>query len=133
LQEKEGLSLKEIADILTRKSGLLGVSGVSYDMRSILQAIDSGNDRARLAVDLFCYRLARALLGLAAGLERIDGLIFTGGIGENSAIRRFGKSQRNSAAPDRKHWIMKSGQKERSLEVCRPLAWMKSSLERLLR
>jgi acetate kinase len=88
LQEKEGLSLKEITDILTRKSGLLGVSGVSQDMRSILQAIGSGNDRARLAVDLFCYRLARALLGLAAGLERIDGLIFTGGIGENSAIIR---------------------------------------------
>jgi acetate kinase len=88
LQEQEGLSLKEITDILTRKSGLLGVSGVSQDMRSILQAIDSGNDRARLAVDLFCYRLARALLGLAAGLERIDGLIFTGGIGENSAIIR---------------------------------------------
>jgi acetate kinase len=85
LQEREGLSLGEITDMLTRKSGLLGVSGVSHDMRSILQAMDSGNDRAQLAVDLFCYRLARALLGLAAGLERIDGLIFTGGIGENSA------------------------------------------------
>ena len=88
LQEREGFSLGAITDILTRKSGLLGVSGVSQDMRSILQAIDSGNDRARLAVDLFCYRLARALLGLAAGLQRIDGLIFTGGIGENSAIIR---------------------------------------------
>jgi len=88
LQEREGFSLGEITDILTRKSGLLGVSGVSQDMRSILQAIDSGNDRACLAVDLFCYRLARALLGLAAGLERIDGLIFTGGIGEHSAIIR---------------------------------------------
>ena len=88
LHEREGLSLREITDILTRKSGLLGVSGVSQDMRSILQAIDSGNDRACLAVDLFCYRLARALLGLAAGLQRVDGLIFTGGIGENSAIIR---------------------------------------------
>jgi len=88
LQEREGLSLGEITDLLTRESGLLGVSGVSHDMRSILQAVDSGNARAALAVDLFCYRLARALLGLAAGLERIDGLIFTGGIGENSAIIR---------------------------------------------
>ena len=69
-QEREGFSLGEITDILTRKSGLLSVSGVSQDMRSILQAIDSGNDRARLAVDLFCYRLARALVGLAAGLQR---------------------------------------------------------------
>jgi acetate kinase len=88
LKEQEGLSLAEITDMLTRESGLLGVSGVSQDMRSILQAVDSGNHRAQLAVDLFCYRLARALLGLAAGLERIDGLIFTGGIGENSAIIR---------------------------------------------
>jgi acetate kinase len=88
LQEQEGLNLGEITDMLTRKSGLLGVSGVSHDMRSILQAVDSGNTRARLAVDLFCYRLARALLGLAAGLESIDGLIFTGGIGENSSIIR---------------------------------------------
>jgi acetate kinase len=88
LQEREGLNLKEITDLLTRESGLLGVSGVSQDMRSILQAIDAGNARAQLAVDVFCYRLARALLGLAAGLERIDGLIFTGGIGENSATIR---------------------------------------------
>jgi acetate kinase len=88
LQEQEGLDLGEITDILTRKSGLLGVSGVSHDMRSVLEAVDSGNPRARLAVDLFCYRLGRALLGLAAGLERVDGLIFTAGIGENSAIIR---------------------------------------------
>jgi acetate kinase len=88
LQEREGFNLQEITDLLTRECGLLGVSGVSHDMRSILQAIDAGNARAKLAVDVFCYRLARALLGLAAGLERIDGLIFTGGIGENSAIIR---------------------------------------------
>jgi acetate kinase len=88
LQEREGLNLREITDLLTRESGLLGVSGVSQDMRSILEAIDAGNTRAKLAVDIFCYRLARALLGLAAGLDRIDGLIFTGGIGENSAIIR---------------------------------------------
>ena len=88
LQDREGFNLREITDLLTRESGLLGVSGVSQDMRSILQAIDAGNSRAKLAVDVFCYRLARALLGLAAGLDRIDALIFTGGIGENSAIIR---------------------------------------------
>jgi acetate kinase len=88
LQDREGLKLQEITDLLTRESGLLGVSEVSHDMRSILEAADAGNARAKLAVDLFCYRLARALLGLAAGLDRIDGLIFTGGIGENSAIVR---------------------------------------------
>jgi acetate kinase len=88
LQRREGLELEEITDLLTRKSGLLGVSGMSHDMRTILTAVTAGNVRAELAVDLFCYRLARALLGLTAGLERIDGLIFTGGIGENSAIIR---------------------------------------------
>ena len=69
LQQKMSLNLEEVTDLLTRKSGLLGVSGVSHDMRSVVEAIDSGNHQARLALDLFCYRLARAILGLAAGLE----------------------------------------------------------------
>jgi len=88
LHEMGNLSLEEVTDLLTRKSGLLGVSGVSHDMRSVLEAIESGNDQARLAVELFCYRLARAILGLTAGLERIDALVFTGGIGENSPVVR---------------------------------------------
>ena len=88
LQQKTSLDLEEVTDLLTRKSGLLGVSGVSHDMRSVVEAIESGNHQARLALDLFCYRLARAILGLAAGLERIDALIFTGGIGENSSVVR---------------------------------------------
>jgi acetate kinase len=88
LQQKKSLSLEEVMDLLTRKSGLLGVSGVSHDMRSVVEAVELGNHQARLALDLFCYRLARAILGLAAGLERVDALIFTGGIGENSAIVR---------------------------------------------
>jgi acetate kinase len=86
LQEKEQHSLRNITDeILTRKSGLLGVSGVGQDMRSVLAAADEGNERARLAIAMFCYRLARSILGLTASLSSIDALIFTGGIGENSA------------------------------------------------
>jgi acetate kinase len=88
LQQKTSLNLEEVTDLLTRKSGLLGVSGVSHDMRSVIEAIKSDNHQARLALDLFCYRLARAILGLAAGLERIDALVFTGGIGENSSVVR---------------------------------------------
>jgi acetate kinase len=57
-------------------------------MRTVIAAADRGNKRARLAVDLFCYRLARSVLGLAAALSSIDALIFTGGIGENSAAVR---------------------------------------------
>jgi acetate kinase len=86
LQEKTERSLRDITEeILTRKSGLLGVSGVSHDMRSVIAAANEGNQRARLAFDMFCYRLARSILGLTASLSSIDALIFTGGIGENSA------------------------------------------------
>jgi acetate kinase len=86
LQEKEQRSLREITDeILTRRSGLLGVSGVSHDMRSVIAAADEGNPRARLAIEMFSYRLARSILALTASLSSVDALIFTGGIGENSA------------------------------------------------
>ena len=86
LQEKEQRSLRDITEeILTRRSGLLGISGVSHDMRSVIAAADEGNQRARLAIEMFCYRLARSILGLTASLSSIDALIFTGGIGENSA------------------------------------------------
>jgi acetate kinase len=88
LQEHEGLSLVQIIELLTRKSGLLGVSGVSHDMRSVVTAADGGNPRAKLAIDIFCHRLGRAILGLASSLTSIDALIFTGGIGENSAFIR---------------------------------------------
>jgi len=86
LQEKEQRSLRDITDeILTRRSGLLGISGVSRDMRLVIAAAGEGNQRARLAIEMFCYRLARSILGLTASLSSIDALIFTGGIGENSA------------------------------------------------
>src|SRR6202035_317992 len=84
----EGRPLREITEMLTRRSGLLGVSGISQDMRSVIASATEGNKRARLAVDLFCYRLARSVLGLAAAVPSIDALIFTGGIGENSAAVR---------------------------------------------
>jgi len=86
LQEKEQHSLRDITEeILTRQSGLLGVSGVSQDMRSVIASAAAGNERARLAIEMFCYRLARSILALAASLSSIDAVIFTGGIGENSA------------------------------------------------
>ena len=88
LQEHEGLRLVQIIEVLTRKSGLLGVSGVSHDMRSVVAAADDGNARAKLAIDIFCHRLGRGILGLASSLNSVDALIFTGGIGENSAFIR---------------------------------------------
>jgi acetate kinase len=81
-----GLSAKEVETILYKKSGLLGISGTSNDMRDLLGREDSA---ARLAVDYFVYRVARDAGGLAAVLGGIDAIVFTAGIGENSPeIRR---------------------------------------------
>jgi acetate kinase len=76
-----GLSAKEVEAILYKKSGLLGISGISNDMRDLLNRREP---EARLAVDYFVYRAAKEIGGLAAVLGGIDGLVFTAGIGENS-------------------------------------------------
>jgi acetate kinase len=81
-----GLGAKEVETILYKKSGLLGISGISNDMRDLLA---SSEPSARLAVDYFVYRAAKEIGALAAALGGIDGLVFTAGIGENSAeVRR---------------------------------------------
>ena len=85
LVDHSGKSLAEVTDLLNRKSGLLGLSGSSNDMRTLLEASARGDARAALAIDVFCYRLAKAVLGLSAALERVDALVFTGGIGEHAA------------------------------------------------
>ena len=85
LSENLSYSEGDITNLLNKKSGLLGVSGVSNDMRELLEAIDEGNEQAKLAVDVFCYRLAKNIASLAVPLGRLDALIFTGGIGENGA------------------------------------------------
>lgn len=88
LQRTLGWDLPRIGQLLNRESGLLGLSGLSNDMRQLEQAATQGHAGAQLAIAVFCYRLARSLLGLCAALPRLDGLIFTGGIGENSAAIR---------------------------------------------
>jgi acetate kinase len=81
-----GLSAKEVETILYKKSGLLGISGISNDMRHLLGSAEPG---ARLAIDYFVYRVTKEIGALAAVLGGIDALVFTAGIGENSAeIRR---------------------------------------------
>lgn len=77
-----GLTAAEVEDILYRKSGLLGISGISSDMRDLL---DSAEPAARLAVDYFVYRAAKEIGALTAALGGLDALVFTGGIGEHSA------------------------------------------------
>jgi acetate kinase len=83
-----GRSAAEILDVLNKKSGLLGVSGLSNDMRTIEEEAAKGNERAHLAFDLFCYLLAKSIAGLVVPLGRLDALVFTGGIGENSVSVR---------------------------------------------
>ncbi|MBN1960744.1 MAG: acetate kinase [Deltaproteobacteria bacterium] len=79
---------EDIINSLNKKSGLLGISGLSNDMRALQEAATSGNERAKLAIDIFCYVLAKSLAGLIVPLGRLDALVFTGGIGENSAAIR---------------------------------------------
>jgi len=74
-----------VLDALNQQSGLLGVSGLSNDMRTLVEAADLGHERARLAIEIFCYVLAKALAALVVPLGRLDALAFTGGIGENAA------------------------------------------------
>jgi acetate kinase len=76
---------EELDSILNRQSGLLGVSGVSSDMRDIVSAMTQGNERAKLAFDIFIHRLCGEIGAMAASLRGIDVLVFTAGIGENSA------------------------------------------------
>lgn len=89
LQRSLGWSLERIDTMLNRESGLLGLSGLSNDMRTLLEARANGHDGARLAIAVFCYRLAKSLAAMRCALPALDGLIFTGGIGEHAPdIRR---------------------------------------------
>lgn len=80
-----GWSLEDIDQILNKKSGLLGLSGVSNDMRTLTELAKTGHAGAILAIEVFCYRLAQSLAAMSCALPQFTGIIFTGGIGENSA------------------------------------------------
>lgn len=88
LAENLGLSLAEVTERLNQQSGLLGLSGLSNDMRELERAAAGGHAEAQLAMEVFCYRLAKYAAALCVPLGRLDALIFTGGIGENSALVR---------------------------------------------
>ena len=77
-------SAEQVMDALNKDSGLLGISGLSNDMRTLQEAADHGHDRAALAIEKFCYSVAKAAAGMFVSLGRVDALVFTGGIGENA-------------------------------------------------
>jgi len=82
---KEGLGLREVETILNKQSGLLGVSGLTADMRELLaEETEHSDRRARLAIDVFCYRVKKYLGSYLAALNGADAIVFTGGIGENA-------------------------------------------------
>jgi acetate kinase len=86
---KEGLSLGEVEALLNKQSGLLGISGLTNDMRELLAEADEHDDRrARLAIEIFCYRARKYLGAYVAALDGADAVIFTGGIGENAPAVR---------------------------------------------
>lgn len=88
LHETLGYNFRRINQLLNRESGLLGLSELSQDMRAITKSAQEGNLQAALAIRIFCHRLAGAIGALATSLPRLDALVFTGGIGENSALIR---------------------------------------------
>ena len=88
LMAREELGAAEASALMNKHSGLLGLSGLSHDMRTLLEAEEKGNERARLAIDLFCYRLRKYIGAYAAALGGVDAIAFAGGIGENAPAVR---------------------------------------------
>ena len=88
LKRQLGMSLEEIDKMLNSESGLLGISGLSNDLRTIEQAANEGHEDAKLAIEMFCYRVGKYLASLSCALPNFTGIVFTGGIGENSVTTR---------------------------------------------
>lgn len=88
LMDKKGVDIHEATNYLNKKSGVLGVSGVSSDFRDLVAAMNDGNDRARLAIDMFSYRVKKYIGSYAAAMGGLDCVAFTGGIGEHTEIVR---------------------------------------------
>ena len=88
LKRQLGMSLEDIDTMLNKESGLLGISGLSNDLRTIEQAASEGHEDAKLAIEMFCYRVGKYLASLSCALPELTGIVFTGGIGENSKTTR---------------------------------------------
>ena len=88
VMEKKGLNAKEIDKMLNKESGVYGVSGVSSDFRDLDKAASEGNERAKLAREMFVYAIKRYIGYYAAAMGGIDALVFTAGVGENDGVMR---------------------------------------------
>lgn len=90
ITERENISVQELSTVLNKKSGVFGISGVSSDFRDLEDAANNGNERARLALDMFYYSVAKYIGAYTAAMNGTDAIVFTAGIGENSATTRKG-------------------------------------------
>lgn len=90
LMDLEGLTSRQVDDILNKKSGVLGVSGISSDFRDLYAASDAGNVRATLSLDMFKYQCRKFIGGYAAAMGGVDAIVFTAGVGENNDDIRLG-------------------------------------------
>ncbi|QLR44801.1 propionate kinase [Enterobacter sp. RHBSTW-00994] len=88
IAQQTGQSFDDLERVVNKESGLLGISGLSSDLRTLEKAWHEGHQRAQLAISTFVHRIARHIAGHAASLHRLDGVVFTGGIGENSKLIR---------------------------------------------
>lgn len=88
IAKKENMSLDEVMNVLNKKSGVLGISGVSSDFRDLDEAIQSGNERAKLAIDVFIHRVVHYVGGYVAAMNGTDAIVFTAGVGENDPVVR---------------------------------------------
>ena len=89
LMNKYGMDIKEMLNVLNKKSGVLGISGVSSDFRDLEEAAKAGNDRAQLALDSFQYGVKKLVGAYAAAMGGVDAIVFTAGVGENDAVTRM--------------------------------------------
>ena len=88
LIEQEGYTINKVDEILNKKSGILGLSGVSSDFRDVLEESEKGNERAKLALDIFHYKVRAQIAAYAGIMGGVDVIVFTAGIGENSSVTR---------------------------------------------
>lgn len=84
----KGYTIDQLNDMCNKQSGLLGISGISNDMRNLTELVEEGNERAKLAVDIFTYRIKKYIGTYTAVLGKLDAIVFTGGIGENNPVLR---------------------------------------------
>ena len=88
IADQRGYSAKRVENVLNKESGVLGISGVSSDFRDLEAAAKEGNERAQLAIDNFCYKVTKRIGSSAAAMGGVDAVVFTAGVGENSASLR---------------------------------------------